>query len=486
VVYIGCTDFLLELPVVASDVFFARLTLHHTSESAPIWVHASTEELELHLWGMLQRGQADACSASLANLRDAQETLRRSADSSPTRRSSAWLDARAALVAACGGCEPVCDGLRGLLYSPSRHLPGAAMAACARHVMLAAADTSVSAGEPSRAPWSLRLEPAMTMPRSHATSLFTAAGFSAEAAVALSDSAAPSLAASAQPSVAVIHTGSSARSRLMDVVVSHNNGLACSRRVDVPTDRRIHRQQWVLHPDSEFYLDFNELPIADISALPAVLQQLRQHACFSALCATAASETFPSTRTFHLGVKRRRSGNRSNSSIPAAEIKYGGQEEASRVELQQRPPSALSLLFTVAAPPPFAGLSLPGHTAAESLVELQLTMGASDEVGGEAGVKGCAGAGRGARKAEGAGVGNGCAGAEGEGFFSSAVAALGVRYSWSARFRSTNDEVLAGLSGTYAARLVNECQSLPLLVAFLDQHARVVATGGAREREEAA
>jgi len=246
----------------------------------------------------------------------------------------------------------------------------------------------------------------MTMPRPEATALFMAAGLSAEAAVALSESAAG---AGTQPVAAVSPTA----------------GAAPSRLVHVPTDRWIHRQRWVLHAGSEVDLTLNQLPVADISALPAVLLRLRRHACFSALYATAASDIFPTISAAGARAKRRRSD---------------GVQATSRVELMQRPPSALSLLFTVPAPPPVASLNLPGQTASDTLIELQLTMSDGDD--------------------------------SGEG-----VAVRGIYTCWHAAFQSTNHELLARLSGTYAARLVNECQSLPLVVAFLDQHARAVATG---------
>jgi len=400
VAYVGCTDFLLELPLIASGDFFGEPTLHHTSETAPIWAHATTDELKASLWDMVRHGRVDACSTSMACLRDAQRALGATPAASPLRSESAWQQARAAFSSACGGCEPSCRGLRACLYSPPHRHP-AATAALAYHVVLEAAGDGAAYAQ-----WVIAVEPPLAMATTDARALLACAGLPDDAAAAV---------------LAELADAAPAADLLSLLAGRRCGGAAHSRRIDVPTgERSSQRQVWELDEARRAGVLLRRLPLRDAAHLPALLRQLRRHACFSAVCTSALAAAFPAAGAA-LGSKRRRA-------VSLAEC---------RVELQLQPPSALSLLFTVPAAEPFSGLALPGGSSRDVLVELQLAMA-------DAAVPG---------------------------------APAGSRCTWEAAFQSTDNEVLARLCGAHAANLLNASHSLPLTLAFVYQHASAGSAG---------
>lgn len=347
VVNVGCDEFLLELPLIASDDFFGEPNLKHTSESTPLWVHASTAELNAALLGMLKQGKVEACATNLALLRDSQQILKAIPESSPSRTAEAWQSARKAFISSCGECEPSCQGLRAPLYSSPSHYASTGDS-LAHYCVLTASLPAIAASQAYLGHWTLTLDPAVAITRTEAKIVLTAAGHTSEVIDDILN----------DPSQATQIEGRGGRDgdQVQDIILK--------RRVDVPTGRLIHRQRWALHMEESIMLSLQQIPVSDVALLPKVLQQLRQNACFSTLYASAASETFP----INCVAKRQKRGQRHDCA-------------ESRVELQMQPPASMTLLFTVPAPLPCASNVMPGHDFCDGLVELhaQLADGSNGE-----------------------------------------------------------------------------------------------------------
>ena len=352
VVFVGCAHFLLELPLLASAAFFGIPTLHHNGESGPIWVHATSSELEAHLCHALKAADIDACWAGLAGLWGAQQILSATPDVSPLRDEASWRGARQALESTCGGCEPCGGGLRARLYClPNR--PADAGLTVSRHVTVHATIAGPQdAAAASATPWTLTIQPALAIDRLEAQKLLSSASPSAGSAEPMYKDA-----SSAAPPVHELS--------LISLLAPGRAGAPMrTRRVSVPMGERSHAQRWVLDEASRPGALLERVPLRDIRTLPSVLRQLRRHACYAAVCTSVLAETYPVAAT---------------AAAPGAKRRRPDQDELeSRVELRLTPPASLSLLMAVPACVPSPGLALPGGRPRDALIELQLRIAGSD------------------------------------------------------------------------------------------------------------
>ena len=381
-VTLACEHFLLDVSFnAASDLGAAigQLQLQHCSQAAPVWPHASIQQLENELQGRLRLGDAPGFCERLSALRRAQELL--SLGKQPSRlfgsEPSDWTDADSTLNKLTGSVpESGCEGLRAIYYVPPGQVADV-------HRLVLRPLASSEAAAPGLC---IELLPPLVVEAGVAGELRRLAA-GTEAGAGADD--APERTASMQAWLTAGADGTDG--------VGVSSGAAEAEAL-VPVGPHAHRQRWSLTDSGQHGVELSTLRLGAAAKAPLgrLIAQLRTLACFARVWRSAWHEPL--------------------LQLPAGPTAPAGPGcDAYRVELQPRPPDTLCVLV----PLPAVG-RLPAR-----LAQVRLRLEQQLESNSLAWVVDADAAGSAADAAPAA----------------------------------------------YAARLLNECHSLPLAVAFLVQQA---------------
>ena len=408
-IFIACAHFLLAISLNATEMLFGNLSLEHCSETAPSWIHASTQELETELAQFLSEERADTLCESLDALRCLQESMTR--PSFANNSQEAWKFARSVLDRSCGPARGSCAGLKSTLYAPPNRFERDTLGGF-RSITLSANAEAIELGNSAHCPWLLTLHPPLMLEESELQRIQRICFGNGQ--FPIDDESLP-VRAPIFSSLSDWLSANDSTGRVRHLLERENmdeGGVhRCLHNVPINSEksRQIHLwQQWEVTSASAVGIVIENLPLKNLEALSDVLTALRCAAYFAQAWASALIEPLlPESYT-----------------LVSKDNNFS--DDVYRIELRISPPTCMSLLLLLPC-------SSSSSQYASQLVELRYEICSSENVSDGSEFNRCL-------------------------------------PRWRASIVCANGGDCA-VPSSYAATLLNACHSLPLTLSHLRQRA---------------